>query len=212
MAKGGLTPGDVLILTKPIGTGILFAGWMRGLARAREIAAALAVMRRTNTAAAAAFVDAGARAATDVTGFGLAGHLLEMLEAAQMSASLALDACPRYCGVDRLIEAGVRSSLLADNLARSDRIDLGAGLGEAALALLFDPQTSGGLLAGVPEARAEACLAALAATGVEAVAIGRVMGAGEGPAGRLSVIAENTEPSLARGRHRPAAAKPITAQ
>jgi selenide,water dikinase len=111
---------------------------------------------------------------TDITGFGLAGHLLEMLEASDLSATIGLAQCHRYPGVDRLIAAGVRSSLLPENLAFADQLALYVIDAEAALALLFDPQTSGGLLAGVPERQAEAVVAALSSAGLPVSVIGRV--------------------------------------
>ena len=171
MRKGGLKPGDRLILTKPIGTGIVFAAWMRGLARAREIAAALAVMRQTNGVAARVLATAGVAAATDITGFGLAGHLLEMLEASGVSARLGMAQVPLLPGAERLAAQGVGSTLLPENLRLADKLS-GTSIDEPMLAILFDPQTSGGLLAGVAPARVQHCLEALAAAGVEAVDIG----------------------------------------
>jgi len=172
--KAGLTPGDALILTKPLGTGLLFAAWMRRRARARHIAAALAGMRQSNAPAAAILFSHGATAATDVTGFGLVGHLLEMLRTSDLVAELDLTQCPLYPGVAELAAQGISSSLLVENLAL--RAELAGDEADDAdtLAVIFDPQTSGGLLAGVPEQRAEACIAALRASGVAAAVIGRV--------------------------------------
>jgi selenide,water dikinase len=172
--KGGLRGGELLILTKPLGTGIVFAGWMRRLARAREVAATLAGMRVASTVAARGLRAHGTTAATDVTGFGLAGHLLEMLEASGLSATIGLAQCHRYPGVDRLIGAGVRSSLLPDNLALTGALALEIEDEDAALALLFDPQTSGGLLAGVPEVGAKAAVAELTRAGLSVSVVGRV--------------------------------------
>lgn len=188
LRKDGLRGGEVLILTKPLGTGIIFAAWMRRMARAAEVAAALVGMRHASAAAARIFSAHGATAATDITGFGLAGHLIEMLDASAAKAVVGLAACPRYPGVDRLIAMGIRSSLLPENLAIADRLAIEADDAEAALALLFDPQTSGGLLAGVPADTALECLAALKAEGVEAAAIGTVASprqALDGPALRV---------------------------
>lgn len=172
--KGGLKGGEVLVLTKPLGTGIVFAGWMRRQARAREVAAALASMRRSNAVAARLLREHGATAVTDVTGFGLAGHLVEMLDASGNRATIGLAQCMRHIGVDRLIDAGVRSSLLADNLVVGDKIELHVEDEEAALALLLDPQTSGGLLAGLAPEDVSPFLAAMVDAGVEAFAIGEV--------------------------------------
>lgn len=172
--KGGLKGGEILVLTKPLGTGIVFAGWMRRQARAQEVAAALASMRRSNAVAARLLSEHGAVAVTDVTGFGLAGHLSEMLEASGSRATIGLAQCRRYTGVDRLIAAGVRSSLLVDNLALRDKIELHVEDEEAALALLLDPQTSGGLLAGLSPEVVPSFLEAMADAGVQAFAIGSV--------------------------------------
>jgi selenide, water dikinase len=147
---------------------------MRRQARARDAAAALASMRRSNAVAARLLRDHGAAAVTDVTGFGLAGHLSEMLDASGYRATIGLAQCRRYTGVDQLIAAGVRSSLLADNLALRDKIELHVEDEEAALALLLDPQTSGGLLAGLSPEVVPPLLEAMADGGVEAFAIGAV--------------------------------------
>lgn len=176
LRKRGLKPGDALILTRPLGTGILFAAAMRAKARAPWIEAALAAMRQSNRAAAATLIAHGAHAMTDVTGFGLIGHLGEMLAASGADAALDLAALPFYDGAQALARAGIASTLLPENLALAGLL---RGEADAATrALLFDPQTSGGLLAGVPPECAEACVAALRAAGYPAaVVIGRV---GEG--------------------------------
>ena len=173
MRKAGLRAGDALVLTRPLGTGILFAAAMRARARARWIAPALAAMRRSNRAAAASLMAHGARAMTDVTGFGLVGHLGEMLAASGAEAELALAALPLYDGVDALARAGESSTLLPENLALAGLL---RGEVEPAMrAVLFDPQTAGGLLAGIPAERADACVAALRAAGhAHAALIGRV--------------------------------------
>ena len=169
--KSGLRPGDALVLTKKLGTGIILAAQMRGLARARWLAAALDSMRRSNAAAAFILRAHGVVACTDVTGFGLAGHLLEMLRAAGTGATLHAAALPVLDGAAELAEAGIASTLAPANLAAAGlRTDLTA-------ALLADPQTSGGLLAGVAADRAEACLAALRAAGLDAAIIGTVTAA-----------------------------------
>lgn len=159
--KGGIRPGDVIILTKPLGTGLIFAAEMRGRASASQVAEALAGMRLSNTAAAEILLAHGVSAMTDVTGFGLAGHLLEMLDASRASARLSLDALPTYRDVWSLARSGIASSLLPQNLAMRQRVELGPGVGEAALSVLFDPQTAGGLLAAIAPKKAKSCLAAL---------------------------------------------------
>lgn len=168
--KSGLRAGDTLVLTKPIGTGVVLAGHMRGLAKARWLAAAIASMRRTNAAAAAVLRAHGATAATGVTGFGLLGHLAEMLAASGVAARLDPESVPLLPGALELARAGVESTLAPEN-----RHALPADAEPSALTdLLIDPQTSGGLLAGIPPARAAACLAALHAEGLDAAIVGIV--------------------------------------
>jgi selenide,water dikinase len=181
MTKGGLRPGDVLILTKPIGTGTLFAAHARLAARGRWIDAALASMQVSNRDAAACLTAHGARACTDLTGFGLLGHLLEMTRASGVDAELELDALPLLEGAAETVAAGILSSLHPANtrLRRALRNQQEA-LDHPNYPLLFDPQTAGGLLAGVPAERAEACLAELRRLGYAAAArIGRVLPRGE---------------------------------
>jgi selenide,water dikinase len=172
--KGGLKAGDALVLTRPLGTGVLFAGAMRARANAAWIEAALAAMRQSNRAAAAVLRDHGASAMTDVTGFGLIGHLGEMLAASLAAAELDPAAVPLYPGALELAQAGISSTLLPENLSLASLL---RGTVDAPLrTLLFDPQTSGGLLAGVPADRAAACVAALREMYPQAATIGRVTG------------------------------------
>jgi selenide,water dikinase len=143
--KGNLRPGDALILTKPLGSGALLAAWMRGECRAAWFERLLAGLLRDNAAAAEIFAAAGVTACTDVTGFGLAGHLLEMLDASGVSARLVGKDVPLHEGFPEVAARGILSSLQRDNARASCRVQ-----GTAVLpAWLFDPQTSGGLLAGV---------------------------------------------------------------
>ncbi|MDP2372580.1 selenide, water dikinase SelD [Reyranella sp.] len=155
LRKGGLKPGDRLVLTKPLGTGVIFAAAMRGRARGTWIAAALASMRQPSSAAAEALVAAGAHACTDVTGFGLAGHLAEMIRATgrgdEVSVDLHLGALPALDGAAELFAQGFASSLQPENLRARHLIDgMDVHANHPKLPLLFDPQTAGGLLAAVP--------------------------------------------------------------
>jgi selenide, water dikinase len=173
MRKGGLRAGDVLIISRPLGTGILFAAAMRARAKAPWIAAVLAGMRRSNRSAARIIIDQGATAMTDVSGFGLVGHLGEMLAASGAEATIDLSAVPLYAGALSLARDGIASTLLPENLALGPL--LRNEIDAAARAVLFDPQTSGGLLAGIPAEHAVACIADLAAAGHgNAAIIGRV--------------------------------------
>ncbi len=181
LRKGGLLPGDVLILTKPVGTGTLFAAHARLEARGRWIDAALWSMCQSNRLAARCLREHGATACTDLTGFGLLGHLVEMTRPSDVDAELDLSAIPVLEGAEETSAAGILSSLQPANvrLRRALRNQQEA-VNHPRYALIFDPQTAGGLLAGVPADRAEACLAALRALGYErAAAIGRVLAQGQ---------------------------------
>jgi selenide,water dikinase len=169
LRKSGLRPGDALVLTKPLGTGIVLAGHMRGLARAAWLQAAIASMRASNATASRILREHGAVACTDVTGFGLAGHLLEMLRASRVGAVVWPDRVLALPGALELAARGVASTLAPENR----RLLPGAGT-DAHAALLFDPQTSGGLLAGIAPERAEMCIATLRAADIEAALIGTV--------------------------------------
>jgi selenide, water dikinase len=171
LRKGGLRPGDALILTKPIGGGVIFAADMRAQAPAGAVEAALAGMLASNREPARVLSAQGAQAATDVTGFGLAGHLAEMAEASGCAVDLALGAIPLYPGAAALARQGFSSSLVAENRLLEERLRSLQPLSLPALALLFDPQTSGGLLAGLPSDCARACLSALHASGAPHAAI-----------------------------------------
>jgi selenide,water dikinase len=181
LRKGGMRPGEVLILTKPIGTGTLFAAHALLEARGRWIDAALISMCQSNRLGAQCLREHGASACTDLTGFGLLGHLVEMTRPSGVDAELDLAALPVLEGAEETCAAGILSSLQPANvrLRRALRNQPEA-LGHPRYPLLFDPQTAGGLLASIPETRAEACLAALRALGYEhAAVIGRVLPQGE---------------------------------
>jgi selenide, water dikinase len=150
ITKAGARPGDLLILTKPIGTGVILAGEMAIAARGEQVMAALASMALDQQDIAK--VLANAHAMTDVTGFGLAGHLGEMARASGVGITLRLDDVPLLDGALALAEQGVRSSLYADNLALSPGLETA---GDARADLLFDPQTAGGLLAAIPASQSD---------------------------------------------------------
>ena len=189
LRKSGMRPGDRLILTKPVGTGVIFAADMRHRARARWVQAALAQMTQPGAAASAVLIGAGATACTDVTGFGLAGHLLEMAEASDVDCTLDLTAVPVLDGAEESIGNGLASSLHTENLAAASRIrGTDACRAQARFSLLFDPQTAGGLLASLPPDGAEACLSALRAAGYgQAAIIGTVVARGHTPE-RIRII------------------------
>ena len=183
--KGGLRPGDALILTKPLGTGTLFAADMRGRAKGRWIAAALASMDRSSRDAAACLRHHGAVACTDVTGFGLLGHLVEMLKASSVSAAVDLARLPVLDGALEILAAGIASTIEPENRRFTRYLEGGGGEDDPRLRLLFDPQTAGGLLAGVPEAVAEDCVTELRLDRLGAAVVGHVETATDGPRVRL---------------------------
>lgn len=176
----GARPGDVLLLTKPLGTGVMLAAEMRGLARGSDVLAAWQMMEQTQGAAAAVLTPA--RAMTDVTGFGLAGHLGNLMRSSAVGAELDLQALPVLPGVKDLLEQGIRSSLDPDNRFAADAVPEAVGWRAD---LLYDPQTSGGLLAAVPPDQAPEIVADLQRVGCKkATVIGRITE----PAGGLRLL------------------------
>jgi selenide,water dikinase len=162
--KGGARPGDALVLSKPLGTGLALASGDPGV-----VAGAVASMRRLNRAAATALRASGSavHAVTDVTGFGLLGHGWEMADRSEAQLAFGASRLPVLEGVAALAASGVRTGGDARNREYvAGRVTLGAG--DAAAAIGFDPQTSGGLLAAVDPAE----VAGLAAEGF--VEVGRV--------------------------------------
>ena len=153
--NAGAKAGDALYLTKPLGTGLLSAGHTAGAADDRAFSRAVESMKELNAAGAAAMAAAGAHAATDVTGFGLAGHLHEMLSASGVSARLSWNAIPTFPQAKELARQWCRParSFSIEDYA-SGFLELEPGLAaadrDAAIGVLCDPQTSGGLLAAVP--------------------------------------------------------------
>jgi selenide, water dikinase len=181
MRKGGMKPGDVLLLTKPMGTGTLFAAQARHAAKGRWIDAALKSMVQSNQSGAEIVRQHGATACTDLTGFGLLGHLLEMTRPSNVDAELSMSALPLLDGAVDCVQAGIVSSLQPANvrLRRALR-NADAFIQDPRYPLLFDPQTAGGLLASVPAAKAAACVDALKAAGYAHTAIiGRITPTGE---------------------------------
>ena len=176
LLKRGMRAGDVLILTKAIGTGAIFAADMRARAKGAWVDTALESMLQSNAEAGVCLHAHGARACTDVTGFGLFGHLLEMVGDDRLTVTLDADALPLLTGAVESIRAGFASSLQPDNERLARRADLAAELtSHPYFPLLFDPQTAGGLLAAVPAAAAESCIRELTALGYErTAAIGTV--------------------------------------
>ncbi|WP_374434611.1 selenide, water dikinase SelD [Tabrizicola sp.] len=186
IGKGGAQPGDALVLTKPLGSGTILAAEM-ALARVPgpmlgDVWAGCIAQMSVAQGTASAILAPVARAMTDVTGFGLAGHLLEMLEASGVAARLRLDDVPLMPGAVEFAAAGIGSSLQPANLvAVSWRMEAPQ---DARVALLTDPQTCGGLLASIPAGEAQGLVARLREAGHQAAVIGEIV-AGEP---RLTVV------------------------
>ncbi len=177
LANGGLRAGDALILTKPIGTGTLFAADAQRRAKGRWIANAIEVMQQSAGAASDVFRQHQVNACTDVTGFGLMGHLLEMLRSSEKLAELFISEIPVLNGALECVENGIFSSLQPENLKLTRGIENSQYFAnDARYLLLFDPQTAGGLLAGVPEGSARSCVEELQGRGyAQAAIVGRVV-------------------------------------
>ena len=177
LTKGGMQGGDILILTKPLGTGTLLAADMRYKASHNWMHNALEQMLQSNKMAAACLIKQSATACTDITGFGLAGHLMEMLSAKNAEVQLSLgDIAPLNGALDTL-QQNIFSSLHNDNklIAANSIYNYEAFAQDPKFELLFDPQTAGGLLASVPDENAEECLQELRDYGYsDAKAIGRI--------------------------------------
>ncbi len=164
--KAGGRPGDRLILTKPLGTGLVFAAEMRNLLPAHQVQAAIDSMDQSNRSALAVLRRHQVRAATDVTGFGLIGHLQEMLTEDCLGVDLWLDRLPVLPGALEALNLGVSSVLQAENEGPLRQFELsGCNALTNRVRLLADPQTAGGLLASVPADQAQACVVALRAAG-----------------------------------------------
>ncbi|PTQ74529.1 selenide, water dikinase SelD [Celeribacter persicus] len=176
----GARPGDQIVLTKPLGTGVMLAAEMEMKANGRDMEAAYASMVKSSGEAAQ--ILGNAHAMTDVTGFGLAGHLLGICRASEVGATIRLDDVPLLPGALDQSAAGMRSTIYPANRAYAAEYQGPEG---ARADLLFDPQTAGGLLACLSSIRAEKCLIALRAAGYEAALIGEIT---EGPV-RLTVEA-----------------------
>jgi selenide,water dikinase len=179
-----MSAGDRLFLTKPLGMGIITTALKRGVATAEQVTVAVETMTKLNAPAAEAMVEAGASAATDVTGFGLLGHLQIALAGSGVSAEIDASRVPLIDGTTELANEGIVPSGTRSNyLFVSPNVEWG-DLPEAEQLVLSDAQTSGGLLIAVAPGRAATLSRALESRGVRASQIGAIEG---GPAGRIRV-------------------------
>ena len=178
-------PGDVLILTKPIGTGVIATAVKLGAPDPAFVSAAVEAMATLNAAACEAALAARVRAATDVTGFGLLGHLHRMMSASQTSAEVHADAVPMLPGAIELADQGFVSGGTRANVAGlTDAVEVDAEVPPTVAVLLHDAQTSGGMLVAAPAGTSESLAGELRRRGMQPAIVGRVV---RGPAGRITV-------------------------
>lgn len=180
LTNSGGRPGDVLVLTKPLGSGVITTALKRGLATESQRSTVTELMASLNRDAGEAALAAQASAVTDVTGFGLLGHLLELIEASDTGAEVRASAVPVLDGVIDLVADGVYPGGSASNLRWvSAKSDFDEGIDQTTRLVLADAQTSGGLLIAVPEERLDIFFEALAdGTKSQAAVVGRLL---EGP-------------------------------
>lgn len=172
-------PGERLLLTKRLGSGVLVNAFKSDRLDAAGLEPALVQMERLNAAGARLALARGVRAATDVTGFGLVGHALNLARNSKVGLRIAIDALPRYAPFAELVAAGVTTGCTGPNRRNAEPLlRRRRALDAAEEELLFDPQTSGGLLLSTPAAAADALLAELRAAGYDAAEIGTTV-AGE---------------------------------
>ena len=166
-------PSDLLVLTKPLGTGILTTARRSDQIGDAALSPAIAAMETLNRAAAEAMLEVGVNAATDVTGFGFIGHLLEMTAGSRVGADIDLNAVPLFDEVVELAERGIAPGGTRDNYAwaLANGVQFADAVPDALRLALCDAQTSGGLLIAVPGSKTEALLDALRARSVEAAAV-----------------------------------------
>ena len=175
LRKAGAQPGDILLLTKRLGTGLLVSGRRQGRTGDGDLLAAIEQMRALNRAASEVLVHHGVKATTDVTGFGLLGHGLEMARASKVTLALDAVSLPALDGALDLARAGVETGGAAHNRRFvAPQLALDLGVAAELVTLAHDPQTSGGLLAAVPADNVDAVESDLDAAGVAHWRVGRV--------------------------------------
>jgi selenide,water dikinase len=176
LANSQASPGERLVLTKPLGTGVLINGFKLQKIGAPDLEPALLEMERLNASAAALALAHGARATTDVTGFALVGHALNIARASGVGIRVEMDRIPMHEGFSELVARGVSTGSTQANRANAQAwFEEKRSLTAVQRELLFDPQTSGGLLISAPPDQADALLAALSASGHRAAVIGEVL-------------------------------------
>jgi selenide,water dikinase len=179
LRKGGAQAGDVLLLTKRLGTGVLVSGARQGRTSEADLAGAVVEMRTLNRAASEVLTDLGIRGGTDVTGFGLLGHGLEMARASGTRFVFYSNALPALSGALELARAGVETGGAAHNRRFvAAFLEVGSRVTQESLTLAHDPQTSGGLLAATPPSQLAEVESCLDLAGVASWRVGRVEAGG----------------------------------
>jgi len=172
ITNAGAKPGDALVLTKPIGTGIVTTGVKQGKTPPEVLHVAVETMATLNRAAAEAMVKVGVNACTDITGFGLMGHLRSMVRGSKVCANISFGEVPVLPGTWELLKKGIVPGGTHRNLQSvADTVDWHRDLTEEQRLLLCDAQTSGGLLISVPQERLQSLLSELDAAGVATRAV-----------------------------------------
>ena len=175
ISKGGLKTGDALVLTKPLGFGVTTTALKREQADEQDVSEAVSWMKRLNKAASQLAVEFGLRGGTDITGYSLLGHGMEMAEASGVSLELDFSNIPFISGARKYAEMGAFAGGAFDNKKHFEaKVKFADSIDEANQMLLFDPQTSGGLLLGVPRENLDAFLARGQAMDQAVWVIGRV--------------------------------------
>jgi len=183
MTNTGARPGDHLVLTKPVGTGVIITGHRRGLVSEELLGRAVAWMATLNRVACETMLEFDPHSCTDITGFGLSGHALGMAKGSNVRMRFRFDAIPKYPESLELIAQGVATSVTASNLqVAQDHLSFTGGFSEEETWLVVDPQTSGGLLISLPAEEAPRLVARLRERGnASAAVIGEVQAAGGSP-------------------------------
>ncbi len=185
VTNAGAKAGDVLVLTKPLGTGIIATAGKQGKVSDEVMQGALDTMATLNRSAAEAMMDVGVNACTDVTGYGLMGHLRGMVRASEVGATIKASAVPVLPGAWELLDQDIAPGGTHRNLSNvSDSVKWHPELTQRQQIMLCDAQTSGGLLISVPQAKLPDLVSKLEAAGTQAAAVvGEIT---QGPAGEIS--------------------------
>lgn len=186
VTKKGAQPGDILLLTKPLGSGIYTTALKQGKATVEMSRAVVEIMSRLNRGAGEAMVEVGVNACTDISGFGLLGHLHEMMEASDTAAMITASQIPTLPDLeDMAFKGAVAGGSLANLRFAEEFVDWQKGIGELTKIVIADAQTSGGLLIACPAKKQQALDKALAKRGVHGETIGVVF---DGPTGSIAVV------------------------